>query len=151
MGFSLTYDLEGAGWATARIQDGEYKVGVTISYLHDTLRELGESARALEAGAATARVVFMNEPGEVHLLMIRCDGLLSYELRWFDDWNSWGMHPDDKFETLHEGSTTVARFVGEVRKELEALLVDHGEEGYKEKWDEHEFPMDLLRDLRNKT
>jgi hypothetical protein len=151
MGFSLTYDLEGAGWAMARIQDGEHKVDATVSYLHDTLRDLGEAACAMRDEAESARVVFMDEPGEVQLLLARHDDVLDYELRWFDDWNSWGMHPDDKFQTIFRGSMTVARFCDEVRKELEALLAEHGEDGYKQKWLEHEFPTDLLRELRNKT
>ena len=151
MGFSITYDLEGAGWAMARIQDGEHKMEATISYLHDSLRELGEAARALRDGADFARVVFMDEPGEVQMLLTRRDHALDYELRWFDDWNSWGMHPDDKFETIFGGTSTVARFCGEVRKEFDALLADHGEAGYKEKWCEHDFPTDLLRELRNET
>jgi len=135
----------------ARIQDGEHQVDATISYLHDTLRELGEAARALRGGADFARVVFMDEPGEVQMLLKRRGEELDYELRWFDDWNSCGMHPDDKFETIAQGSTTVARFFGEVRKEFEALLAEHGEDGYREKWHEDGFPTDLLLELQNKT
>jgi hypothetical protein len=135
----------------ARIQDGEQKLDATISYLHDTLRELGEAACALRDGADSAKVVFMDEPGEVQMRLTRRDDALDYDLRWFDDWNSWGMHPDEKFETIFSGSTTVARFCGEVRKEFEALLAEHGEDGYTEKWGEHEFPIDILRDLQNKT
>ncbi|MBK1827587.1 hypothetical protein [Haloferula rosea] len=150
MGFSLTYDLEGAGWAMAQIQDGDEKFDITVSYLHDSLRELGEAARALRGGAESARVVFMDEPGEIQLLLTSSESGLDYELRWFDDWNSWGMHPDDKFESVHRGTTTVPRFFGEVLKEFEALLADHGEEGYREKWHESGFPSDLLLQLRNK-
>lgn len=135
----------------ARIQDGEHKVDATISYLHDTLRELGEAARALRDGADSARVVFMDEPGEVQMLLTRKDDALDYELRWFDDWNSWGMYPDDRFETISRGSTTVARFCDEVRKEFEGLFAEHGEDGYIGKWVEHDFPTDLLRELQNNT
>ncbi len=151
MSFTLTYALEGAGWAMARIHDGESKVDATVSYLHDTLRKLGEAARAMRNGAASARVVFMDEPGEVQMLLTRCDNTLDYELRWFDGWNSWGLHPDDKFETILHGSTTVARFCGEVRKDFEALIREHGEEGYREKWHEDGFPTDLLQDLQNQN
>ena len=148
MGFTLTYDLEGAGWAMAQIQDGESKIDATISYLHDTLKELGEAARALFGGAKTARVVFMDEPGEVQLLLCQEGNSLNYELRRFDDWNSWGMHPDDKFETIHRGTTTVQRFCGEVLKEFDALLSQHGEDGYREKWHEAGFPTSLHGELR---
>lgn len=149
MGFSLIYDLEGAGWAMARIQDGEHTVDAAVSYLHDSLRELGEAARALRAGADTARVVFMDEPGETQMLLTQRDGVLGYELRWYADWNSWGKYPESKFEMILRGTTTVSRFFGEVLKEFEALLAAHGEEGYKERWVQHDFPLDLLGELRN--
>jgi hypothetical protein len=149
MGFKLTYYLEGAGWATARIQDGDTHVDITVSYLHDSLRDLAEAARALAFGATFARVVFMDEPGEVQLVLHRDDDSLAYEARWFDDWSSWGMHPADQFEVLLSGVTTVRRFIGEVRSQLEALLREHGTSGYKDKWVESDFPEDLLIQLRN--
>lgn len=150
MGFTLTYDIEGAGWAVARIQDGEKDINITVSYLHDSLRDLAEAARALADGAQEARVVFMDEPGEMHLVVETKGDSLSYQLKWFDDWNSWEMHPENKFQVVHSGSTTKARIIGEIRKELEAVLKDHGMEGYKEKWVEHPFPVELLRELQNK-
>ncbi|MFT4175478.1 MAG: hypothetical protein QM627_02370 [Luteolibacter sp.] len=148
MTFSLTYDLEGVGWATVQIQDGKNKVDVTVSYLHDTLRELGEAALALRNGADSVRVVFMDEPGEVHFLGKRRGDSIDYELRWFHDWNSWGMHPDDQFKTFQIGSLTIVKFCEEVQKEFAALLAEYGVEGYKEKWREHEFPTDLFRELK---
>jgi hypothetical protein len=151
MGFTLTYELEGAGWATARIQDGDSHMDVTVSYLHDSLRELAEAACALLSGAHSARVVFMDEPGEIHLVLDRVDDVLRCEARWFEDWSSWGMHPADRFKVVFSGVTTVHRFVGEVRKELEALLREHGLSGYKAKWVEHDFPDDLLSELRQVT
>jgi hypothetical protein len=147
MGFKLIYDLEGAGWAMMRIQDGDRHLDVTVSYLHDSLRELAEAARALLFGADSARVVFMDEPGEIQLVLNRADDGLRYEARWFDDWNSWGMHPPDQFEAVFSGETTVRRFVGEVRSQLKAVFESHGVRGYKEKWGSHEFPQELLREL----
>jgi hypothetical protein len=147
MAFMFTYQLEGAGWAVARIQDGTKFIDATVSYLHDSLRELAEAAIALARGAEHARVVFMDEPGETQLIISRSGQELSFEARWFDDWNSWGMHPAEKFQVVLSGRTTVARFVGEVRKAIEALLEEHGIEGYKAKWIEAEFPKELLADL----
>jgi hypothetical protein len=148
MGFKLTYDLEGDGWAMARIQDGDTHLDITLSYLHDSLRELAEAARALATGADSARVVFLDEPGEVELLLNGADDSLRYEARWFDDWSSWGMHPSDRFKVALSGMTTVRRFVGEVRSQLEVLLRDHGAAGYKQRWGEHDFPEELLVQLQ---
>ncbi len=150
MSFSLHYDLEGAGWAMATIDDGEKHLEVTISYVHDSLLEMAEAAKALRDGAETARVVFMDEPGETQLLLIRGGSDLGYELRWFDDWNSLNKDPDSSYKVLHSGVTTVAHFVGQVRQELEALLEQHGEAGYKDKWVLADFPVDLLRQLQDK-
>jgi hypothetical protein len=149
MGFKLTYDLEGAGWALARIQDGEARLEISVSYLHDSLRELAEAARALASGAESARVVFMDEPGEIQLFLNRTDKELRYQARWFDDWNSWGRHPPDRFQVAFSGVTTVRRFVGEVRSQLDALLRVYGTSGYKEKWVNSDFPEELLIQLRN--
>lgn len=148
MGFSLTYALEGAGWAIARIRDGSSSADITASYLHDSLRELAELARAFQRGADQGRVVFMDEPGETQLLFRRTGDALSYEARWFDGWNSWGMYPSESFQVILSGTTTVCRFLGEVRGQMEALLQEHGLKGYKKRWGEHEFPMDLLAELR---
>lgn len=148
MGFKLTYNIEGAGWAMARIQDGEVHLDVTVSYLHDSLRELAEAARALASGADSARVVFLDEPGEVQLVLQRTEDALRYEARWFDDWSSWGMHPADQFKVVFSGVTTVRRFTGEVRSQLEILLRNHGTAGYKQRWIEHDFPEELLTQLR---
>lgn len=149
MSFTLKYDLEGAGWAMAIIQDKEERLCITVSYLHDSLRELAEAARALASGANSARVVFMDEPGEIQLLLNRTNSGLCYEARWFDDWNSWGMHPPDRFKVVFSGRTTVCRFAGEVTDQLETLLQEHGLAGYREKWVESDFPEDLLIQLRN--
>jgi hypothetical protein len=132
----------------ARIRDGSSSADVTVSYLHDSLRELAEAARALLRGADQGRIVFMGEPGEAQLLFRRRGDALSYEVRWFDDWNSWGMHPSENFKVILSGTTTVRRFIGEVRGQMEALIQEHGLEGYRKRWVEHEFPMDLLTELR---
>lgn len=145
MAFALTYDLEGAGWGMARISDGEAVFDITISYLHDTLGELADASIALRDGADSARVLFMDEPGEVHLILRRLgDTCLSYELRWFDDWNSWGITPDDQFTIINIGETTITIFLAEVIRQLTALLEQHGAAGYREKWIEHDFPSKQL-------
>ncbi|MBN9691258.1 MAG: hypothetical protein J0M24_13565 [Verrucomicrobia bacterium] len=148
MGFKLTYELQGAGWALARIRDKDEHLDVAVSYLRDSLRELAEAARALAAGAEFARVVFMDEPGEIQLLLNRTDNGLSYEARRFDDWNSWGMGAPDRFEVVFSGVTTVQRFVGEVTSQLESLMQQYGASGYQERWVNRDFPEDLLAQLR---
>jgi hypothetical protein len=148
MSFTFRYELNGAGWATARLTCGELRLNMEVSYLHDSLRELAEAARAINAGAGSARVLFMDEPGETQLLLSRFGDRLRVEGRWFDDWNSWGLHPSDEFRVVFVCETTVRRFVGEVTKELETILRQYGRVGYLQKWDAHEFPEELLTQLR---
>lgn len=148
MAFSLTYDLEDAGWATAWVQDGSSSFEISISYLHDSLRELAEAARALRDGAMAATVVFEDEPGEMQLVCTRTSIGLDYELRSLDHWSCWRTQPDGPFEIVHRVRTTVLIFCEEVTKELEALLKQHGEKGYKKKWIMAEFPVESLRDLQ---
>ncbi len=69
--FHFSYELDGAGWATARIDHGNVSVDMTASYLHDSLRELANAVfRISRALTAEQRVVFMDEPGE-HQLTLR--------------------------------------------------------------------------------
>jgi hypothetical protein len=145
MPFSLIYDLEGAGWAMARIEDGSAHFHVTVSYLHDSLTELAEAAISLTNGDKSASVIFMDEPGEVHLLLdVKNKEEILYELRWFDDWASWNIHPADDYKIIHSGQAYLQEFTASVRGQLEELLQTYGEMGYKERWIEHEFPLALL-------
>jgi len=40
MALDLTYKLDDAGWASVSIRDGQFKIDLAVSYLHDSLREL---------------------------------------------------------------------------------------------------------------
>ena len=48
-----------------------------------------------------------------------------------------------------DGTTDVDEFVASVRQQLEVLLHRHGEKGYKERWVNHDFPSDVLGELRS--
>jgi len=145
MPFSLTYDLEDAGWAMARIEDDSAHFDITVSYLHDSLAQLAEAAISLNNGNKSASVIFMDEPGEVHLLLdVKTKEEVLYELRWFDDWTSWNMHPADDYKTFHSGQTSLREFTASVRNQLEEILKTYGEQGYKERWIENDFPSTLL-------
>ena len=147
MAFTLTYDLEGAGWAHARIGNGDHSVDIAISYLHDSLRDLGMAARSFRSNGTQALVVFMDEPGEHHLVVEKREALLSFELRWLND----QPHPKPGVKAAPKvvlaGTCTIDQLVSEVRKEFDALLKQYGIKGYKEKWRLHDFPEELHRDL----
>ena len=64
----LNYILEDAGWAILEISKGEELLKLNISYLHDSLKNLAESAIELETKNEKT-VIFMDEPGEHWLIL----------------------------------------------------------------------------------
>ncbi|MEM9418261.1 MAG: hypothetical protein AAGA25_04280 [Planctomycetota bacterium] len=144
----LSYSLDGPGWATVVIRDGRSEFSITVSYLHDSLCNLAQSAVDLRDGEASSIVVFMDEPGEHHLVLSRSDDdALHVELQWFDDWASWDMYPADQFEVVYKGQTNVKEFVAAVSIVLNSVLAEWGIDGYKKKWIEHPFPKKLHKKL----
>ena len=99
------------------------------------------------AGAPEVRVVFMDEPGEHELVLRRGAGdAVTVEVWWHDDWKSWKMSSGPGTRKL-VGSTTVADVHSQVLSELKRLLRENGETGYRDKWVEHGFPSEELRQL----
>jgi hypothetical protein len=143
MAFGLTYKLDDAGWATVVTEDGDEAINLRVSYLNDSLLELAEAATAIRDGQPAARVVFMDEPGEAQLIVSRDEDGISYELLWYDDWCSWRNAPDGGFELLLRGKAPEWEFLMWIEEQLREILVEHGEEGYRKKWLEHPFPMQL--------
>ena len=136
------YVLYNAGWAEARVTTEEHTVRMTASYVHDSVAELVNALLELRVGAAEARVVFMNEPGEHHLRLVRGDGeQLSVEVRWYRDWASWGLMSPEDYQIVLETATTVTELTEQVLESLDTILDTFRVEGYQEKWIEHEFPM----------
>ena len=144
----LEYRVENAGWALASIRYEERTVEMTVSYLHDTLRDLAESTLHIIKGGYAARIVFIDEPGEHQIRIKRVnDEELEFSVLWFDDWESWGMYPSDKYQIMLEGICTVSRLKHQVTKILCNIYEKIGEEKYLELWGEHEFPTDLYKEL----
>lgn len=119
------------------------------SYLSDPLRDLTEATLRLCAGVPEATVVFMDEPGEHHLVLNLSSGdRLAYEIRWFDDWASWGMRPPDRYTTVLRGEATVRRLRHQVLNVLWELDETFGPEGYRERWGRAAFPVEAYAQLR---
>lgn len=69
MAFTLKYNLKEAGWADVEIRSGEERVEIVVSYLHDTLRELAEAARALSKGSDLVPPSFCQMAGQGELFI----------------------------------------------------------------------------------
>ena len=145
---SIDYELTGAGWAELKWTDAGETLYIAVSYLHDSLGQLAQSALELKK-LGSAKVFFLDEPGEHHLFLDRAGESLNYEIRWFDDWASWGIHPPDKYEIVLAGSTSARRCQHQVVITLHRVLEQYGLEGYKEQWVQHEFPEEKYRQLQD--
>ena len=146
--FHFEYELHRAGWATARIRHGENEIDMTVSYLHDSLRELANAVYAVSRGAAISRVVFMDEPGEYQLTLTRRNGPdCHYSIRWFNDWDSWNIRTLPGSTPVFDGTVPVRQLVQQVYAALWSLYEEFGESGYQELWCEHEFPLAEMQRL----
>jgi hypothetical protein len=107
--FSIEYELEDGGWAYAKISNGEKNITIRITYLRDTLKNLAQAALQLTEGAETAKVMFMDEPGEHQILFLKKENEnINYRLLWFEDWESWDMSPSDSYKLVLEGQSTIS-------------------------------------------
>ncbi|WP_346881765.1 hypothetical protein [uncultured Algibacter sp.] len=146
--FFIEYKISGAGWASGKIGNNEKTITMGVSYLHDSLKELAQSAIDIK-NAELKTIVFMDEPGEyILLLKRRNDNIIKYELRWYPDWNSWNLISEDNFKLKLKGETTVTKFTNQVRNILIEILKDLTPEEYEEKWINHKFPMDEYKSLK---
>ncbi len=135
----ITYDVEDAGWATAIFDDGK-EVRITVSYLHDSLKDLAKSVLDLESGKM-AKVLFMDEPGEMLLELEPKGNSLEYTLKWFDDWASWNIVSVDNFKEVAAGSMLFDDYRLQVVTILSSIYENVGVTRYKELWIEHDFPI----------
>lgn len=137
----LNYILNNAGWAILEINNGEKTLKFNISYLHYSLKNLAESAIDLK-NCREKLVIFMDEPGETWLILKKQENnTIEYELRWYEDWASWNLINEEKYQLAMMGTITLPKYINEVRRNLIKIYEEIGVEKYKEKWIEHEFPL----------
>lgn len=143
------YILHDAGWATAIISCDNQSIEMSVSSLHDTLKDLASAAITIFNGENEAAVIFLDEPGEHQLLINRLENKseLFLEIRWYDDWQSWGLGTSD-YKVVLSCTTEPTHLCGQVISVLEDIFEEYGEAGYKEQWGEHEFPIEQLRKLQ---
>ncbi|MNJ90816.1 hypothetical protein D3C87_84560 [compost metagenome] len=145
---TIDYKIENAGWALVIIGNGETQDRFAVSYFHDSLKELANSALKIQDKDSQS-VIFMAEPGELKLVLERTlDTKLHFELRWYEDWASWNEISEDDYEVIMTGETTVVSYVNQVRSVLMKIYDEIGPELYKQKWIKHDFPTDEYEKLK---
>lgn len=138
---NIEYNIEDAGWAIGKIGNGEESVEFDITYLHDSLKELAESAIDLKEKKYKS-VIFMNEPGEHRLILNKKDkNIIEYELHWYSDWFNWDLISEEEFEVVLKGETSLASYINQVRNVLLKIMTEIGPKEYEKKWINHEFPI----------
>ena len=139
--FELEYRLTGTGWASCRVAINEKSTKVTASYLSDGLGELADAIRHISAGGETAKCSFDEEPGEYRWIFNK---LINQRIRivllFFDE--LWGGKPDTEGQLLVDELCDLRELDIATKIMLENVLLENGLDGYKEKWSEHDFPLD---------
>lgn len=136
----IIYDLEGAGWAMARIRDGGRYRDMSVSYLSDALGDMAAATVRLLEGANEATFSFEDEPGEHQWILTRTspDELL-LRIVWFEE----NFSPPDHQTGVEVFSCrcSVMELANQVLSNLHAILKEVGIEGYKQRWQNHDFPL----------
>jgi hypothetical protein len=138
---TLSYVLDGAGWATATIAYEGRRLEMSVSWLCDTLLYMTEAAIGLKEGARCRRFFLVEEPGYYECIVTR-SGSSNARVRvlWGENWFATPGTARITKEVFAFHSP-MEQFLLEVAACLQRLLDDHGLKRYKAGWGEHEFPI----------
>lgn len=146
--FRFSWVLSGSGWATVAVADGASAHTGPVSYCTDALADLLRAVAGLYGPMSTQRVSFDLEPQEVRWAFRVRGAQVELAVSVFPDIASSLDAPDDsgarRWRTVQPRSAVGHAVV----QSAEALLRQHGEAGYLERWVRHPFPVAALQDLR---
>lgn len=139
---TLNYVVENHGWAYIDIGNGKSIERISISYLHNSLKQLAESAIRIRL-KDSANTSFFKEPGEAQLRLSKInDKTLNFDLRLYHKLVSWNECSEGDFQIILKGQCSVINYINEVRNALTKIHNEIGPALYKEKWIKHDFPTD---------
>ena len=136
------YRLVGTGWSEARLAVGARWVGLTASYLEDALGDLLMAVRLLVEGDQSARASWAEEPGEYRWMLELSSDILRVRILVLAD--IYDDLPDDAGKVVFDESCDFRAFVAAIARGARKVLEEHGEDGYRAKWVDHEFPTEHL-------
>ena len=148
MSTSLNYRLTGRGWSECEVHIGERSFVASASYLSDALGDLCRAFVALVEGAPRVTARFAEEPGEYRWVIERSDHERArVQIYSFNE--TFDRRPDSDGRLEFEGECRLRTIAGSLLSELQRLLVEHGEAGYRERWVNHDFPTEQMNALRS--
>jgi hypothetical protein len=145
---NLLFRLGGHGWLDATVAAGGRSVTMCVSYLSDAPGDLTRETVALLRGANQAQCAWEDEPGEYRWVFKRDGDSLSITILWFDD--VFPQKPDEDGAVFFEAECAVTDFATRLADQLQKLLNECGEQGYKEQWG-FDFPMRKFEELKELT
>ena len=146
----FVYRLTGHGWAEADFHIGGQAARLTASYIGDALGDLLRGTLALARGAEQVEVSWAEEPGEFRWrLSARDDASLDVRILRLGrraEETPPGMPLDPGHEVL-AGRCDSHDFFTAITKGATDILNEYGLDGYRERWDQFDFPSETLTDL----
>jgi hypothetical protein len=150
MAVKLRYELQVAGWAECTVEIDEQRATVTASYLSDALGDLCAATVALLRGEPSATATFAEEPGEFRWQFdIQNGDQLRIRIYWNEVEAHWSNGIPDPSAPIFDGLCQLRTFAGQVVAELQRLLREYGETGYRERWVLSDFPTKRLEQLES--
>jgi hypothetical protein len=147
MRIAINYRLTGHGWSECLISSDEASCTTTASYLSDALGNLVRAAEALLSGFSAVSFSFEEEPGE-YRWVIRSPRLNEIDVVILQFPDLYSGRPDHEGQEIFRVRCTPETFAEAVYEAALRVLKEHGEEGYAEKWSEHQFPVHQFESLR---
>ncbi|QDV20296.1 hypothetical protein Pan153_49710 [Gimesia panareensis] len=138
--FAISYQVHEHGWASVALSDGRTTIERPVSCLHDSLLDLARMALSLKAGHAESMARFLDEPGELQLVVIRDGHQAKYTVRWFSEESRGGMFSAEDGDILLEGTTTPVRIVQQITQVLWKIHEQIGVKEYRNRW-QADFPL----------
>lgn len=141
----FTYELVGTGWSEGRLTIGDGGAQMSVSYLDDALRDLLEALAVLARRAESAGVSWRKEPGEYLWSLSRDAGIVRVVVVELPDWQE--LVEADEGTTILDESCQLVELVRAIASAARGVLDQYGEQGYRRKWAEHDFPVAQLEEL----
>jgi hypothetical protein len=147
MGVEINYKLTGTGWAECTLHVDDAHVTVTASYLSDALDDLASAIAAALRGHPHSTARFDEEPGEYRWIFEPLPEE-QVRIRVLEFPDLWGNRPDEEGQQIFQAECRLRTLAGAMISALQKLEEKYGIVGYREKWVEHDLPMNRVPELQ---